>query len=158
MCATCLAGCAMSLPMTSLWERRGTQAPAAASVASQPTEPATTGSVRRPLDLAAQAAAPAPSLPGQPLPAGDWSMAERALREALSDRAETPSVSWDNPASGMRGTVTALQRATAADGQVCRAFLGSGIRERSETWFEGRACRKVAGDWEIGEIRPWRRG
>ncbi|MGL4291649.1 MAG: RT0821/Lpp0805 family surface protein [Phreatobacter sp.] len=176
-----LPGCAMTLP--SLWERTqtpppaaaqapepnqaaaaqsaGTQAPAAQTASPQTTaqttaaqtaDPITTGSIRR-----ATEPAPASAAAGAlPIPEPDWQSAKRVLLEALADRADTPSIPWENSQSGMRGTVTALQRSTGTSGQTCRDFLGSAIKDGKEVWFDGRACR-TTGAWAVLELRPWRR-
>lgn len=153
-------GCAMTLP--SLWERTNTAPPRAsqmsAAQAAADADPVTTGSVRRP------AAAPQTITPQQtaaagttlPIPPADWEAAKGRLMEALADTADTPSIPWENAASGMRGTVTALQRGGGANGQTCRDFLGSAIKDGKEVWFDGRACRNQAG-WAVTELRPWRR-
>lgn len=148
-CVGGLQGCAMTLP--SLWERTNTTPPGTAQMTAQTGDPMTTGSVRR----AATAPVPAPQ-GGLPIPQGDWDAAKAKLMEALADRADTPSLPWDNPQSGMSGTVTAMQRASAAGGQTCRDFLGSAIKDGREVWFDGRACRTV-GPWAVVELRPWRR-
>lgn len=173
-----LPGCAVTLP--SLWERTQTPPPAAAQApepsqaagaqtagapaaapetgtthtaqATQATDPVTTGSIRRSTEPApANAAAGA-----LPIPEADWQAAKRVLLEALADRADTPSIPWENGQSGMRGTVTALQRSTGTSGQTCRDFLGSAIKDGKEVWFDGRACR-TTGAWAVLELRPWRR-
>lgn len=173
-----LPGCAMTLP--SLWERTQTPPPAAAqapepsqatgtqtagapaaapetaatqaAAAGQATDPVTTGSIRRGTEPApANAAAGA-----LPIPEADWQAAKRVLLEALADRADTPSIPWENSQSGMRGTVTALQRSTGTSGHTCRDFLGSAIKDGKEVWFDGRACR-TTGPWAVLELRPWRR-
>ncbi|MCZ0736115.1 RT0821/Lpp0805 family surface protein [Phreatobacter sp. AB_2022a] len=178
-----LAGCAVTLP--SLWERTQTTppasqaAPAAATAQAEPASPAardqarsggsgeplrlqayqaddavTTGSIRRPTP---QDAASQPAAGTAPIPDADWQAARRVLLEALADPADTPSLPWENAESGMRGTVTALQRANGTAGQTCRNFLGSAIKDGKEVWFDGRACRS-AGAWAVLEVRPWRRG
>jgi hypothetical protein len=144
-------GCTVALP--SLWERTNTTPPGTAQMA-QPNDPVTTGSIRR----AADAPGTQPTAPAGPLPIAqaDWDAAKKVLMEALADRADTPSLPWENSQSGMSGTVTALQRASGVSGQTCRDFLGSAIKEGKEVWFDGRACRS-SGPWAVVELRPWRR-
>lgn len=177
---TGLSGCAVTLP--SLWERTQTtppssqaaQAPAPAEPAGprdqgtagageplrlqayQADDPVTTGSIRRPQPQG-QANQPAAATGTAPIPDADWQAAKRVLLEALADAADTPSLPWENGESGMRGTVTALQRANGSAGQTCRNFLGSAIKDGKEVWFDGRACRS-GGAWAVLEVRPWRRG
>ena len=181
-----LAGCAVTLPSlwerTQTTPPAGQSAPATATAQAEPAGPAaardqapsggtgeplrlqayqaddpvTTGSIRRPppQDAGNQPAAAAGTAP---IPDADWQAARRVLLEALADPADTPSLPWENGESGMRGTVTALQRANGTAGQTCRNFLGSAIKDGKEVWFDGRACRS-AGAWAVLEVRPWRRG
>lgn len=146
-----LEGCTVALP--SLWERTNTAPPLTAQMAQSAGEPRTTGSVSR----AAPATPAAPAASGAlPIPQADWDAAKVVLMQALADAGDTPSLPWTNPASGMGGTVTAMQRAAGPNGQTCRDFLGSAIKDGRETWFDGRACRST-GPWAVVELRPWRR-
>lgn len=158
MAAACmlvlLQGCTVALP--SLWERANVAPPGAAQMSQAAADDqVTTGSVRRPAGEAPTAPAVTPAGP-LPIPQADWDAAKAVLMEALADRAETPSLPWANPASGMSGTVTALQRSAGGNGGTCRDFLGSAIREGKEVWFDGRACR-TTGPWAVTDLRPWRR-
>jgi hypothetical protein len=149
-----LGGCAMSLP--SLWERTQTAPPAtaAAAPATAAADPITTGSVRRSADTPGTQPTATPG--ALPIPQADWDAAKAVLMTVLADNADTPSLPWENSASGMSGTITALQRTNGTSGQVCRDFLGSGIKDGKEAWFDGRACR-TTGPWAVTELRPWRR-
>ncbi|MEI8145666.1 MAG: RT0821/Lpp0805 family surface protein, partial [Alphaproteobacteria bacterium] len=153
-------------------------APVTAAAVFNPADRIVTGSTSprapapspRPVDLSPSAAQPAsaasttPAAAAASMPAGllpiseaDWQVARRSLNEALADRADTPSIAWENEESGARGTVTALQTSIASDGRTCRPFLGSALKQRSENWFEGHACKVGRTNWEIVDIRPWRR-
>ncbi|MFK8253419.1 RT0821/Lpp0805 family surface protein [Ancylobacter terrae] len=110
------------------------------------TDPIVTGSTApRPVAMA----------PGEAVPAGvgvdDWVSARRALAEALATRSGAPSVPWENPASGWRGTATPLGEASAPS--ACRGFLVSLVREGDERWLEGEACRKGRSEWAISNAR-----
>jgi len=149
-----MQGCTVALP--SLWERSNVAPPGTAQMRQGASDDQiTTGSVRRSPE-AAPAVAPAPQPNGLPIPQADWDAAKAVLMEALADRADTPSLPWANAATGMSGTVTAMQRAAASGGQTCRDFLGSAIKDGKEVWFDGRACR-TSGPWAVVELRPWRR-
>ncbi len=90
-------------------------------------------------------------------PAEDLVFAERAAREALSSDAGDKSFSWENPASGARGTVTPLSVTYRMDGELCRDFLASHVVRGEETWLQGEACRLAKGPWEVRRMKPWRR-
>lgn len=84
----------------------------------------------------------------------DWPHAQAALREALARTDEGPSVPWDNPASGARGTVTPIASAFTKDGLPCRNFIASHVKDGVESWSEGLACRVNANTWEVKSVKP----
>lgn len=92
-------------------------------------------------------------LPG----AADLAIARTAIAEALGKSGTTTSASWENPATGARGTVTPLTAAYKDEGRICRDFLASHVREGHETWLEGGACRIGQGRWEVKRLKPWKR-
>jgi len=61
---------------------------------------------------------------------------------------------WENPGTGARGTVTPIADAYTQDGFLCRDFLASYIRDGSETWLQGDACRIHQGKWTVRKLRP----
>jgi len=83
----------------------------------------------------------------------DWPHAQAALKEALARTDDGPSVPWDNPASGARGTVTPIASAFTKDGLPCRNFIASHVKDGIETWSEGLACRVSAGVWEVKNVK-----
>jgi surface antigen len=84
----------------------------------------------------------------------DWPLAQAALKEALSRTDDGPSVPWENPASGARGTVTPIAAAFAKEGFSCRNFIVSHVKDAVETWSEGTACRMHQGAWEVKSVKP----
>ena len=64
---------------------------------------------------------------------------------------------WENPGTGARGTVTPLADAYTQDGFQCRDFLASYIRDGSESWLQGDACRIHQGKWTVRTLRPLKR-
>jgi len=55
------------------------------------------------------------------------------------------SVPWENPKSGARGTTTPLASGYNQDGIPCRDFLASFVKNGSESWLQGAACRAKRG-------------
>jgi surface antigen len=88
---------------------------------------------------------------------GDLAAARTAMSEALGKGGRDASVPWEDPSTGARGTVTPLSNAYTQDGATCRDFLASYVRNGSESWLQGEACRGVQGRWEVRQMRPWRR-
>ena len=90
-------------------------------------------------------------------PASDHAYAKVAAAEAVSRDDKDTSLSWENPASGARGTVTPLAAAYRVEGDLCRDFLASYVTEAEESWLQGEACRASKGKWEVRRLKAWRR-
>jgi surface antigen len=102
---------------------------------------------------AAPAASPVAALP----PEGDRVLARAAVSEVMSKGGKDTSISWENPKTGARGTVTPIASARSEDGQTCHEFLASFEREGgSSSWMQGEACRATnKGKWEVRTLKPW---
>lgn len=87
----------------------------------------------------------------------DLALARQAAADLLARADKASSLPWENPATGARGTVTALADAYTQDGLLCRDFLASYIRGGRESWMQGGACRMHQGKWEVRDLRPWKR-
>lgn len=87
----------------------------------------------------------------------DLALARMAASDVLTKGDKDSSQPWENPATGARGSVTPLAAAYTADGRSCRDFLASYVKDRSESWMQGAACRSAQGHWEIRSLKPWRR-
>jgi hypothetical protein len=92
------------------------------------------------------------------VPEVDLAYARAAAVDVVSRDGKTQSAPWENPHTGARGTVTPIAQAYAADGTTCRDFLASYVRQGSEAWLQGAACRGTRGKWEVRNLRPWKRG
>ena len=87
----------------------------------------------------------------------DLAIAKAAAAEAVNRKGKDVSVPWENPATGARGTVTPLAAAYSQNGATCRDFLASYVRDTTEAWLEGEACRMDGGGWEVRNLKPWKR-
>lgn len=87
----------------------------------------------------------------------DIAIATAVAADALSKAGSDASMRWENPHSGARGMVTPLAAAYTQDGFVCRDFLASFVREKSESWLQGEACRLHQGKWVVRSLKPWKR-
>src|SRR5262245_43544401 len=85
----------------------------------------------------------------------DLAMARAAVSEVLIKGGKHSSVPWENPKTGARGTVTPLASVYSQDGITCRDFLASYVKNGSESWLQGAACRAKHGKWEVRNLRPW---
>jgi len=88
---------------------------------------------------------------------GDIAATRAAVNEALGKSGKDTSIPWENPSTGARGTITPLSSAYTQDGATCRDFLASYVRDGSESWMQGEACRGRQGAWEVRHMKPWRR-
>jgi surface antigen len=100
------------------------------------------------------------ALPGDPaaLRADDLAYAKAAASDVLTRTDATASQPWENPGTGARGTVTPIATAYTQDGFTCRDFLASYVRDGSESWLQGDACRIHQGKWTVRSLRPLKRG
>jgi surface antigen len=124
-------GCSFSYQLDSLFSRPGDDA---------------TGSIRASVSRRQDVA----GAPQQ----GDLAAARAAVSEALGKNSRDASVPWEDPATGARGTITPLSNAYSQDGITCRDFLASYVRDGSESWLQGEACRIHQGKWEVKALRP----
>jgi hypothetical protein len=105
---------------------------------------------------APEKSAPAGAAPpnGTMPPDADLALTKAAVHDVLSRADEDTSLPWENPRTGARGTVTPLASSYSQDGFTCRDFLASYVREGSESWLQGEACRIHRGKWEVKRLRP----
>jgi hypothetical protein len=85
----------------------------------------------------------------------DLTVVQKAVGVMLST-GET-AAQWENPATGARGTITPIASNYAQGSTQCRDFLASYVREQSESWLEGAACRNQSGRWDVRSLSPWKR-
>jgi surface antigen len=129
-------GCSMSYKLDSFLGRGEEKSDPTGSVRAAP--------VALPTDKAAQA--------------DDLAYAKAAAAEVLTRTDPNASQPWENPHTGARGTVTPTATAYTQDGFTCRDFLASYVREGSEAWLQGDACRIHQGKWTVRSLRPLKRG
>jgi len=130
------SGCSISYKLESLFGSDKDTAPAnyTASTVKQDAVPEVTG-----------------------LTGADLALAKAAASEAVTRSGKDISIPWENPTTGARGTVTPLSTAYTQNGITCRDFLASYVHQSSESWLEGEACRMEAGNWEVRNLKPWKR-
>lgn len=111
-------------------------------------EPMTTASVLSPSGAIAVDALP---------PEYDLAFTRAATKEVLARGGKDSSLPWENPKTGARGTVTPIATAYTQNGMTCRDFLASYVFSGIESWLKGEACKADRGDWEIRNLKPWKR-
>lgn len=130
--AAALSGCSQPLLLF-----RGAQEPAVAA-----EEPVTTGSIE-----------PRAKTFGSDLTGEDWRRAQAALSVALDPQGNGRPVKWDNPDSGMHGSVNPTGLPYVADDQICRNFLASVIGSEKSRFVRGTGCKPSGGEWALKAIR-----
>jgi hypothetical protein len=133
--AFALGGCSFSYQLDSLFGKKDDE-----NVAS-------TGSLK-------PSATPKPTeQPGET----DLAFARAAASEVLAKGGKDTSMPWENPNTGARGTITPIATAYTRDGFACRDFLASYVKDGTEAWLQGEACRQHHGRWEVRALKPWQR-
>ncbi|TDR94311.1 RT0821/Lpp0805 family surface protein [Enterovirga rhinocerotis] len=87
----------------------------------------------------------------------DWRRAKGALAIALDPQGSGAAVKWDNPDSRISGTITPVAQPFVKEHEICRAFLATIEFPDRSTSLQGNACRLSADDWELKDVRPWRK-
>jgi len=132
MLALSVGGCSFSYQLDNLFAKKD--------------DASLTGALQR-----APAIKPVADLP----PEADLIIARAAVSEVMSKGSKDASVSWENPQTGGRGTVTPIASARSGDGLTCHEFLASFEREGTSSWMQGEACRANKGKWEVRTLKPW---
>lgn len=99
---------------------------------------------------------PTPKPAAEPPAEGDLAIVRAAVSEVLTRGGKDTSMPWENPSTGARGTITPLAAAASQDGVTCRDFLASYVKNGTESWLQGEACRAGRGKWEVRTLRPWK--
>ncbi len=87
----------------------------------------------------------------------DWRRAKGALAIALDPQGSGAAVKWDNPDTEASGTFTPVAQPFVKADEICRAFLAAIAFPGRSSSLQGTACRPSAEQWEIREVRPWRK-
>jgi len=145
-------GCSFNYQLGSMLDKHKDESRGNASKAQAMAD--ATGSIApRP----APRAEPAKLAAGEGPPDADLAYAREAVIDALSQDGKSTSTPWENPNTGARGTVMPITAAYTVDGLTCRDFLASYVRDKTESWLQGEACRIHRGRWEVRSMKPWRR-
>src|SRR5262245_34246962 len=144
-------GCSFNYQLGSMFDKHKDASKTDASKAQAMAD--ATGSIARP----APRAEPSKLATGETPPDADLAFARDAVADALSQDGKSTSTPWENPNTGARGTITPITAAYTVDGLTCRDFLASYVRDKTESWLQGEACRIHRGKWEVRSMKPWRR-
>lgn len=130
ICAAQLAGCATAIPLPSF---------------TNISKDDVTGSIRPQSPLS-------PNLDGE-----DWRRAKGALAVALDPQGNGEPVTWENPATKIRGSFVPVGQAWLKDESVCRTFLAELGGAHPARSLQGNACRDKAGEWSVDKVEPWKK-
>jgi surface antigen len=80
----------------------------------------------------------------------DRRRAKAALATALDLQGAGTAVTWDNPASGNKGTYKPSGPAYPADARICRPFVETMVQDGAATESQGKACTAAgSADWIV---------
>jgi surface antigen len=82
----------------------------------------------------------------------DWRRAKAALAVALDPQGPGTQVSWDNPATTMKGTFTPVGAPFVKNDEICRSFSAH-LSGPSAATLHGTACRPSGGEWAIKDVK-----
>ncbi len=119
--------------------------PAAAAVPGH----ARAGGVRRRRGALTTGSIAPPKTFGPDLNGEDWRRAQAALTVALDPQGNGRPVKWDNPDSGMHGSVNPTGLPYVADDRICRNFLASVIGSEKSRFVRGTGCKPSGGEWTL---------
>ncbi|UVF18534.1 RT0821/Lpp0805 family surface protein [Microvirga terrae] len=83
----------------------------------------------------------------------DWRRAKAALAVALDPQGPGTLVSWDNPATSMKGNFTPMGAPFVKNDEICRTFSAH-LSGPSSASLNGTACRPSGGEWAIKDVKP----
>ncbi|MBP1181852.1 surface antigen [Methylobacterium sp. PvR107] len=105
-------------------------------------EPVVTGSIeKRPMSF------------GDDLVEEDWRRARAALGVALDPQGNGRPVKWDNPETGLHGTVNPTGLPYVAEDLICRNFLASVVAPGRSRFVRGTGCKPSGGQWTLKRVR-----
>ena len=87
----------------------------------------------------------------------DWRRAKGALAVALDPQGNGAPVTWENPQSRIKGSFVPVGQAWPKDDSICRTFLADLGGAHPQKQLQGNACRDKSGNWQVGEVEPWRK-
>ncbi len=132
-----LGGCSQPL----LVFRQKAEEPAKVA-AAEAADPVVTGSIaKRPVSF------------GPDLGDEDWRRARAALGVALDPQGNGRPVKWDNPESGLRGSINPTGLPYVSNDLICRDFLASVIAPERSRFVRGTGCKPSGGTWELRHLR-----
>jgi surface antigen len=85
---------------------------------------------------------------GKSLDKADRMYASRALERAQSAPVGE-TITWENPKSGNRGSVTTVREGRSSSGAYCREFQQTVVIGGHEERAYGTACQQPDGSWKI---------
>lgn len=142
-CAALVSGllsllCGCGQPLLVFRSEPAAEAPAA----TLSDEPTVTGSIGR-----------RPTRFGPDLGEEDWRRASAALAVALDPQGNGRPVKWDNPETGLHGSIDPAGLPYVADDLICRDFLASVLAPAQSRFLHGTGCKPSGGAWELKRLR-----
>ena len=86
----------------------------------------------------------------------DLAIARAAVSEVLAKGGKDTEHALGEPEDRRPRHRHAARLDLQQDGVTCRDFLASYVKNGSESWLQGEACRAERGKWEVRNLRPWK--
>jgi surface antigen len=87
----------------------------------------------------------------------DWRRARASLATALDPQGNGSVVRWENPDSAAKGSFGPVGNAYLMKDDICRVFVATLSAKSPEELFQGSACRISHSEWQIRELKPWKK-
>lgn len=87
----------------------------------------------------------------------DWRRGRAAMATALDPQGNGHQVRWENVDSGAKGSFAAVGDPFLQKDDICRTFVTMVSVKEPESWFQGTACRATPTEWQIRELKPWKK-
>ncbi|MGL4637433.1 MAG: RT0821/Lpp0805 family surface protein [Beijerinckiaceae bacterium] len=87
----------------------------------------------------------------------DWRRARASLSTALDPQGNGSVVRWENTDSGAKGSFGPVGNAYLVKDEICRVFVATLSAKAPEELFQGNACRVSHSEWQIRELKPWKK-
>ena len=85
----------------------------------------------------------------------DWRRAKSAMATALDPVGSGAAVAWDNPDSGLKGTIVPVGSPFVKADEICRAFVATITARGASRSLQATGCRISGPEWAVKDVKPW---
>lgn len=85
----------------------------------------------------------------------DWRRAKSAMATALDPVGSGTAVAWDNPDSGLKGSIVPVGSPFVKADEICRAFVATITARGASRSLQATGCRISGTEWAVKDVKPW---